>query len=245
MNCEDLIELQDFKGQFWPVAGEKGVKNEISWIYFADTLQCLRDDMDVRDFLNGNELVIMTNTSLTDDEKKVMKVIRAMYEKHISALFINDGQISKSVVDFCNSKGLPLFALSLDIRLLDFSRAVCEKLLDEEKETAAKEKPDYHSLISKVEDKDFLENFVEKNIGSLIYIDRNSDSDLLNTLSCYISHNMSISETADNLFIHRNTLHYRLEKIKKLLNTDLENMDDLVTIKLALSIYEKSNKNKN
>ena len=43
-----------------------------------------------------------------------------------------------------------------------------------------------------------------------------------------------MSETARKLFVHRNTLVYRLEKIKKLTGLDLREFDDAITFKVAL-----------
>lgn len=48
---------------------------------------------------------------------------------------------------------------------------------------------------------------------------------------------MNISETAKEMFIHRNTLIYRIEKIKEILKTDLKNYEELLQIQLALRIY--------
>ena len=45
-----------------------------------------------------------------------------------------------------------------------------------------------------------------------------------------------MSETARKLFVHRNTLVYRLEKIKKLTGLDLREFDDAITFKVALMV---------
>ena len=48
--------------------------------------------------------------------------------------------------------------------------------------------------------------------------------------------NLNVSETARKLFVHRNTLVYRLEKIKKLTGLDLREFDDAITFKVALMV---------
>ena len=47
---------------------------------------------------------------------------------------------------------------------------------------------------------------------------------------------MNLSDTARQLYIHRNTLVYRLEKIKKLTGLDLREFDDAITFKVALMV---------
>ena len=46
----------------------------------------------------------------------------------------------------------------------------------------------------------------------------------------------NVSKTATALYIHRNTLVYRLEKIRKLTGLDLRNFDDAIVFKVALMV---------
>ena len=52
-----------------------------------------------------------------------------------------------------------------------------------------------------------------------------------------------MSETSRKLFVHRNTLVYRLEKIKRLTGLDLREFDDAIVFKVALMVqkYLKAN----
>ncbi|NHN30454.1 PucR family transcriptional regulator [Paenibacillus agricola] len=59
-------------------------------------------------------------------------------------------------------------------------------------------------------------------------------AEMLRTLESYFANNGQINDTAKELYIHRNTVLYRLEKIGELLNIDLKNPNDLLKIKLAL-----------
>ena len=52
----------------------------------------------------------------------------------------------------------------------------------------------------------------------------------------FFENNLNVSETARKLFVHRNTLVYRLEKIKKLTGLDLREFDDAITFKVALMV---------
>ncbi|WP_307197070.1 helix-turn-helix domain-containing protein [Neobacillus niacini] len=44
------------------------------------------------------------------------------------------------------------------------------------------------------------------------------------------------------MFLHRNTLIYRIEKIKEILNSDLKNSEELLQIQIALKIFRLLNK---
>ena len=68
--------------------------------------------------------------------------------------------------------------------------------------------------------------------GSLESLDRET----LLTIQCFFENNLNVSETSRKLFVHRNTLVYRLEKIKKLTGLDLREFDDAITFKVALMV---------
>jgi carbohydrate diacid regulator len=59
----------------------------------------------------------------------------------------------------------------------------------------------------------------------------------LGTLEQYFKNSMSIGDTAQNLYIHRNTLQHRFKKIEELTGYCVYNLDDLLTLRLALMFY--------
>jgi carbohydrate diacid regulator len=76
----------------------------------------------------------------------------------------------------------------------------------------------------------FLSEVFKKNsIDSL-------DQETLFTINKFFENNLNVSETSRKLFVHRNTLVYRLEKIKKLTGLDLREFDDAIIFKVALMV---------
>lgn len=59
------------------------------------------------------------------------------------------------------------------------------------------------------------------------------DSETLKTISKFFENNLNGSETSRQLFVHRNTLVYRLDKVQKITGLDLRNFEDAVLFKLA------------
>ena len=76
----------------------------------------------------------------------------------------------------------------------------------------------------------FLQEVFKK--GSLDSLDRET----LMTVQAFFENNLNVSETSRKLFVHRNTLVYRLEKIRKLTGLDLREFDHAVTFKVALMV---------
>ena len=62
------------------------------------------------------------------------------------------------------------------------------------------------------------------------------DHETLFTIHKFFENNLNVSETSRKLFVHRNTLVYRLEKIKKLTGLDLREFDHAITFKVALMV---------
>ena len=62
------------------------------------------------------------------------------------------------------------------------------------------------------------------------------DQETLFTINKFFENNLNVSETSRKLFVHRNTLVYRLEKIKKLTGLDLRMFDHAIVFKVALMV---------
>lgn len=76
--------------------------------------------------------------------------------------------------------------------------------------------------------------FVEEIFGENVPND--FDEETLNTLNKFFENNLNVSETSRQLFVHRNTLVYRIEKIQKATGLDLRSFDDALTFKIALMV---------
>jgi carbohydrate diacid regulator len=67
------------------------------------------------------------------------------------------------------------------------------------------------------------------------------DQETLFTINKFFENNLNVSETSRKLFVHRNTLVYRLEKIKKLTGLDLREFDHAIIFKVALMVKKYLN----
>lgn len=62
------------------------------------------------------------------------------------------------------------------------------------------------------------------------------DEDTLETINKFFENNLNVSETSRKLYVHRNTLVYRLEKIKKITGLDLREFDHAIVFKVAMMV---------
>ena len=64
------------------------------------------------------------------------------------------------------------------------------------------------------------------------------DKETLFTIQKFFENNLNVSETSRKLFVHRNTLVYRLEKIRKLTGLDLRQFDHAIVFRVALMVRQ-------
>ena len=77
--------------------------------------------------------------------------------------------------------------------------------------------------------------FIEEIFGDKNIYDE-LDEEALITIGKFYENNLNVSETARQLFVHRNTLVYRREKIEKSVGLDIRKFDDALTFKIALMV---------
>lgn len=87
-------------------------------------------------------------------------------------------------------------------------------------------------------DIDYLKLYVDEVLGPLMYYSNSSNQGFMETLQVYIKSNGNWSYTKGALFIHGNTLTYRLKRIQEILDLKLNNYEDRLKIQLSLEILE-------
>lgn len=82
----------------------------------------------------------------------------------------------------------------------------------------------------------FLERTIDPKVFDFL------DDELNTTIDCFFENSLNTSETAKQLYVHRNTLIYRLNKISGITGLDIKKFEDAVGFKLAKLIYMRLNK---
>jgi carbohydrate diacid regulator len=85
---------------------------------------------------------------------------------------------------------------------------------------------------------------IKKQFYELSYTDTMKkllSDEMQKTVEKFFENSLNLSEAARNLYIHRNTLIYRLEKIQKITGLDLRNFEDAVLLKVLLMLGKSLN----
>src|SRR6202030_2319654 len=95
-----------------------------------------------------------------------------------------------------------------------------------------------YQILGETEDPATVERFVRHWLGSLIDYDSRKHAELVRTLSRYLECGGSYDATAAALSVHRNTLKYRLQRIREISGHDLTNPATNFNLHLATRAWE-------
>ena len=162
---------------------------------------------------------VKPNTDIRDIEKMAKSIADTLNSEFYTKVSIGIGTVVDNIKDLARSYKEAQVALEVG------------KVFDTEKNIISYENLGIGRLIYQLPTT-LCEMFLQevfKN-GSLDALDRET----LMTIQCFFENNLNVSETSRKLFVHRNTLVYRLEKIRKLTGLDLREFDQAITFKVAL-----------
>ena len=80
------------------------------------------------------------------------------------------------------------------------------------------------------------EMFIKEVFGD--YDPSTLDEEILTTVYQFMENDLNLSETSRQLFVHRNTLVYRLEKLQKTIGLDIRQFEDAMTFKIAMMVFD-------
>ncbi len=93
-----------------------------------------------------------------------------------------------------------------------------------------------YKLLMNIEDREVLEDYYAHTIKPLADYDSDHQTNLVAVLASYLFHNCSVQEAAEELFIHRNTVNYRLNKISELTHMDLSSQKSRLELQAGLMV---------
>ena len=85
--------------------------------------------------------------------------------------------------------------------------------------------------------KEAAEEYLRDTVLPLYEYDALNRSDLVAVLQCYLRHDCSVKDTAQELVVHRNTVNYKLGKAAEVLDTDLSGFDARFQLQLGFLLY--------
>ena len=144
----------------------------------------------------------------------------SLYEKcHISFCHIQDYEFLRDLYDENLYKINLAKKYNLSSRIFGQNSLLFEKIMDNlQEETKEKVLDDFNDSFSKL------------------------DEDMIKTIEVFFKLDLNLSEASKELYVHRNTLIYRLDKIQKYTDYDIRKFNDAALFKIAFFIWKQKNK---
>jgi DNA-binding PucR family transcriptional regulator len=93
-----------------------------------------------------------------------------------------------------------------------------------------------YGLLIRGNRKEDLQDLAHKLLDPLLTYGQGGQGDLFHTLRTYLDNNLSPARTAEALYVHLNTVKYRLRRITELLGMSLDDLDSVLTVRVALMV---------
>ncbi|MGI6006856.1 MAG: PucR family transcriptional regulator [Ruminococcus sp.] len=97
---------------------------------------------------------------------------------------------------------------------------------------------DVEKILFSVDNYEILVEYLNDTLGELMMYDKSHHTDYLGTLRMYLECSGSVKQVADQMFVHRNTVNYQLNKIKQILHLDYSILEDQFRLDLAVKILD-------
>ena len=88
-----------------------------------------------------------------------------------------------------------------------------------------------------------MQKYYQDVLGILLSYDKHNNTDLVKTIQHYFKNNCNLRLTAESLFIHKNSVIYRLKKVEELTGMSMDDAEDRFNLQLALKIGQIVNRN--
>lgn len=88
------------------------------------------------------------------------------------------------------------------------------------------------------QDTNLLKRFCDKYLGKLLEYDRLHNNELMPSLRVFFDANLNVKKAAQKMYVHTNTLKYRLKKIEELTGMRLQRIEERVNLFVALKLYD-------
>lgn len=203
----------------------KGLLNEnIQKNYLESAKRIIDDDIIMGDL--GTYLI-----ALYPGEEKDKEVVKGFSEKVLNVIDQDDRDLVNVGVGNYQED-----IINLDESYSQAKRAInVANKLKKDNQIYFFEELGVYKLLYKI-DKDEKNSFLENSIIPLLNYDKAHNTELLKTLRAYFEENGNLTNVAKKIYIHYNTVHYRLQRIEKITGLSLDNPDDKLNLEIALKM---------
>ncbi|WP_394903398.1 PucR family transcriptional regulator [Clostridium butyricum] len=176
--------------------------------------------------INNQLIFLFMNTTESKVLEILQKIVKHCESKHlIKSIFIGIGKETKSIR--CIYKSYRQADSVVIINKKKYNNDICRY-----------DDIGIYKLLFAIQDRNVIRSFIDETIGKVIEYDSYNNTDYFTVLRCYLSYNGSLQDTANELYIHRNTVNYKIKKSEEILNVDLSKLEIREMIDIAYKLHD-------
>lgn len=217
--------------------------------YFSFILEYDDDNLDIRNSNNHKNLILEKILNIVDNNK--LSFIYTIDNNKLLSMVASQSNVSFYPEDFIKLilnefpelllKNISMAIGSYFQELNSFKDSILQALLCLDNKIEGKniyefQKLPIYQLIYYMKDLSILEESFNITLKNLIIYDKDNNTNLINTLKVYLQNDKHLQNTANDLFIHINTLRYRLQRIEEILKLDLKDSETVFNLRLIFQI---------
>jgi sugar diacid utilization regulator len=207
-------------------------KKEIAFFMKAIEKEMNRNEGKVYVFKDKHRFIVATFNNLVNTQRNratsckvnILKTAIEQYKKNDTKFSIGIGSHYKGLAEIKYSYNEALKAVSL--------KSIYKDPLIYYDDLGV------YQLLLSLQESGLLQSYINKHLGALLLEDAKKNSDLLKTLKVYLDSNGCKKTAAEELHIVRQSIYYRLDKIKKLLGDNYMDKSNRLALQIAIQAYE-------
>ncbi len=98
-----------------------------------------------------------------------------------------------------------------------------------------------YRFLYEMKDSEPLQTYYQEMLGNLLAYDKQNNTDLVRTLNCYFKNNCNLRVTAENLYVHKNSVIYRIKKVEEITGLNMNDAEHKFSLHLALKLGQIMN----
>ena len=190
-------------------------------------------------YTNTNRIICIHKINEKEQELNFRLQIEELQKQIQKKLIERDAEIVLHVGIGQTVKGYHHLKKSFDYSkmALNYIDVIRKIVGDKNKSVVDCSKLGFFRIFTKLNDKNELMTYIPESLHKLVQYDQKKNTELINTLECFLNNNQSLKKTSQQMHVHYRTISYRMQKIEEISGMDFDNAAEMLAVRNGLIIF--------
>ena len=190
-------------------------------------------------YTNTNRIIYIHKINEKEQELNFRLQIEELQKRIQKKLIERDAEIVLLVGIGKTVKGYHYLKESFDDSkmALNYIDVIRKIVGDKNKSVVDCSKLGFFRIFTKLNDKNELMTYIPESLHKLVQYDQKKNTELINTLECFLNNNQSLKKTSQQMYVHYRTISYRMQKIEEISGMEFDNAAEMLAVRNGLIIF--------